>query len=428
MRNALMAGLVLYGANLFGGNWPAWRGPHGTGVCDEPDLPTTWGTNQNVKWRSPLPERGNSTPIVWGNRIFLTQAIERKGTPNSSKPHRRGLMCFDRDTGKVVWESGIDVSEKEPTHETNPYAAASPVTDGERVIVSYGSPGLYAYDFAGKELWHRDLGPQNHIWGNGASPVIYRDLCILNFGPGERTFLVAVDKKTGKTIWQADEPGGDSGEKKPAQEKAVWIGSWTTPVIAHVEDHDELLMSFPSRVVSFDPMSGKESWSCRGLNPLVYTSPLYADGVVVAMGGFGGSALAVKTGGRGDVTQTHRLWQIPRTKQRIGSGVIAGGHIYILDDPGVAECIELRTGKVVWEQRLKGPGAKADNWSSMVRAGDKLYAVNQSGDGFVIRASPTFEVMSTNSLRETTIASIAPSDGELFIRSYKALWCISGKK
>ncbi len=414
--------MLLFVGYAWAGNWPAWRGPHGTGLSDETSLPLHWSTNENVRWRVPLPDRGNSTPVIWGNRVFITQAIDGKPV------HRRTLICFDRSTGKLLWQTGIDVTEREPTHETNPYCSASPAIDGERLFVSFGAAGLYAYNFEGKELWHRDLGPQKHIWGNAASPVLYRDLAILNFGPGERTFLIAVDKRSGKTIWQVDEPGGDSGEKKPGQDKPLWIGSWTTPTLARVDDHDELLMSFPSRVASLDPMTGKERWTCRGLNPLVYTSPLYSDGVVVAMGGFGGSSLAVKTGGHGDVTETHRLWQVPKNKQRIGSGVISGDHIYILDDPGVAECIDLRTGKVIWEQRLRGQGAKSDNWSSMVLAGDKLYAINQSGDGFVVRASPKFEVLSTNSIRETTISSIAPSEGELFIRTYKALWCIGEKQ
>jgi outer membrane protein assembly factor BamB len=142
------------------------------------------------------------------------------------------------------------------------------------------------------------------------------------------------------------------------------------------------------------------------------------------MGGFGGSALAVKAGGSGDVTETHRLWQVPKARQRIGSGVISGGHIYILDDPGIAECIELQTGKVIWEERLRGPAAKNDSWSSMVLSGERLYVVNQSGDTFVLRASPKFELLATNSLGETTISSPAMSDGEIFLRTYKALWCI----
>jgi hypothetical protein len=146
------------------------------------------------------------------------------------------------------------------------------------------------------------------------------------------------------------------------------------------------------------------------------------------MGGYGGSSLAVKTGGQGDVTETHRLWQVPRNKQRIGSGVIAGDHVYILDDPGVAECIELNTGKVVWEQRLKGESPATDSWSSMVRSGDKLYVINKAGDAFVVRASPQFELLGTSSLNERTLSSIAPAYGDLFIRTYKALWCIGSPK
>jgi outer membrane protein assembly factor BamB len=407
----------LFASAAWTADWPAWRGPQGIGVSTEKTLPLHWGTNQNVRWRTPLPERGHATPIIWGNQVFVSQAIEKEG--------RRTLMCFDRATGKLLWQKGTTYTEKEPTHETNPYCSASPVTDGERVIASFASAGLFCYDFNGKELWHRDLGQQKHIWGNAASPILHGELCVLNFGPGERTFLIALNKKTGQTVWQVDEPGGDSGEKKPGQDKPDWIGSWTTPIVINVDAHDELLMTFPKRVAAFDPNTGKELWTCQGLNPLVYTSPLYSDGVVVAMGGFMGASLAVKPGGQGDVTETHRLWQVPKNKQRIGSGVIHDGHIYILTDPGIAECIELRTGKVVWEERLKGPGPKADNWSSMVLAGDKLYVINQSGDAFVLKGSSQFQLLATNSLGETTMASLAMSNGEIFIRTHKALWCVS---
>jgi len=412
---ALVAALCA-GASL-ADNWPAWRGPTGTGVATDTDLPTRWSTNEHVRWQSPLPERGNSTPIIWGGRVFVTQAIE--------KEHRRTLMCFDRANGRRLWQSGLTYLEKEATHSTNPFCSASPVTDGQRVMAWFGSAGLYCYDLDGKELWLRDLGRQSHIWGNASSPVLHGDLCILNFGPGERTFLIALDKRTGKTVWQVDEPGGNSGEKQAGQEKIEWVGSWSTPIVIAAGGHLELILSWPRRVVAFEPESGRELWACRGLNPLAYTSPLHADGVVVCMGGFNGSSLAVKAGGRGDVTETRRLWHVPKTKQRIGSGVIAGGHIYILDDPGVAECIELLTGKVVWEERLKGPGAKSDSWSSMVLSGDKLYVVNQSGDTFVFKASPKFELLATNPLGETTMASLAVADGDIFIRTYDHLWCIA---
>ena len=413
--------LILLAGAVHAANWPAWRGPEGMGVSSEKNLPLRWSTNENVRWRTDLPERGNSTPIIWGTRVFVTQAIE--------KEKRRTLMCFNRTTGKLLWQVGPTVAESEQTHETNPQCSGSPVTDGERVIAWFGSGGLYCFDLHGKELWHRDLGPQRHIWGWGASPMLYRDLCILNFGPGEPSFLLAVNKKTGKDAWKLVEPNADSGEKKPGQDKAVWAGSWNTPVAIHANGRTELAVAWPKRMLALEPTTGKELWSCTGLNPLVYTSPLYdaKSETVVAMGGFNGMSLAVKAGGSGDVTESRRLWHHPRTKQRIGSGVIHDGHIYIHNDPGVAECFELPTGKLVWEERLKGPGPKSDNWSSMVLAGEKLYAINQGGDTFVLKASPKFEVLATNSLGQTAMSSIAPSDGELFIRTHKSLWCISDK-
>ena len=191
-------------------------------------------------------------------------------------------------------------------------------------------------------------------------------------------------------------------------------------------EREELVLSWPKRVEALDPKTGRELWSCAGINPLVYTSPLYdkESEIVVAMGGYMGMALAVKAGGAGDVTETRRLWHHPKTKQRIGSGVIYENHFYILNDPGIAECFQLRTGKLVWEERLKGPAPKSDNWSSMVVSDGKLYVINQGGDAFVLRAAPRFEVLATNSLSEPTIGSIAVSDGEIFIRTHKALWCL----
>lgn len=417
---SLAASLVLAGSPLplvqvqvHGANWPSWRGPNGDGVTEETGLPTTWSaTSANVKWKVHLPDRGNSTPVVWGDKVFLTQA---------ASGGRRELMCLDRKTGKVLWQQGVSYTDPETTHATNPYCSASPAADGERVVVSFGSAGLYAYDFAGKELWHRtDLGKQHHIWGNASSPVLAGDRVFLNIGPGENTALLCADKKTGKTLWEHKEPGGASGEEGNKK----WIGSWSDPLLRKVGNRYELIMTYPGRACAFDPMTGKELWTCAGLNPLVYNSPLYADGVVVGMGGFNGMALAVKAGGSGDVTATHRIWHLPKVSQRIGSGVLYEGRHYILSDGGIAECRDLKTGEMVWSERLKGPGPSGQNWSSLVRSGDLLYAVNQGGDCFIFKAGPKFELVSTNSLGERVIASIAVSDGELFIRGYRHLWCV----
>ncbi|MBI5394381.1 MAG: PQQ-binding-like beta-propeller repeat protein [Verrucomicrobia bacterium] len=407
----------------FAANWPAWRGPLGTGICEEKNCPTKWSATENVKWRVELPERGNSTPIVWSERVFVTQPVG----------DRRTLMCFNRADGKLLWQAGVTTKEKEPTHGTNPYCSASPVTDGERVIASFASDGLFCYDFAGKELWRRaDLGRQIHIWGNAASPVIYGNLCFLNFGPGETTYLIAVDKKTGKTVWKRDEATGYG--KQPTDDVrggkgavATYIGSWTTPTLMKVEGKDQLLMSWPRRLVAYDPLTGKELWTCAGLNPLVYSSPIYEGGIVVALGGFSGMALAVRAGGSGDVTAQRRVWHHPRSPQRIGSGVVHDGHIYVHNDPGTAMCINLKTGETVWTERLQGAG-KAQNWSSVMLADGRCYTITQGGDCFVFKASPKFELVSANSLGEPSNSSIVPSNGDLFIRTHKALWCIGPKR
>lgn len=393
-------------------NWPSWRGPTNDGVTEETSLPTHWSTTENVKWKTPLPGPGNSTPVVWGDQVLITQA--------SDAGKKRELLCFDRKTGKQLWQSGITCNDNEPTHATNPHCSASPATDGEHILVSYGS-SVHCYDMKGKEQWKRtDLGTQHHIWGNASSPVLAGDRVFFNFGPGEKTVMYCFDKKTGRTLWQHDELGGASGEAGGK----TWLGAWSDPLLRKIDQHYELFMTYPGRACAFDPMSGKELWTCEGLTPLVYNSPLFADGNVVAMCGYGGSALAVKAGGSGNVTSSHTVWRLPKVSQRIGSGVIYEGHHYILTDGGVAECRDMKTGEMVYQERLKGPGPTAQNWSSLVRSGDQLFAVNQGGDAFVFRASPKFELLSTNSLGEKVIASIAVSDGNLFIRSHQHLWCI----
>lgn len=397
-------------------NWPMWRGANGDGTSTESNLPQKWTQTENVGWKVVLPDRGNSTPVVWGNKLFLTQAIE--------KEKKRLLLCFDKKSGNKLWEAGTIYSEPELTHSTNPFASASPATDGERVIVFFASAGVFCYDMNGKELWKRtDLGQQHHIWGNGTSPVLAGDRVFLNFGPGENTVMYCFDKKTGKTLWQHKEPGGASGEAG----NKTWLGSWSDPLFRNVGSRDELLMSYPGRACAFDPMTGKELWTCQGLTPLVYNSPLYVDGMMIAMCGYGGAAMAVKTGGSGDVTETHRVWHLPRVQQRIGSGVIHEGHHYILTDGGIVECRNVKTGELVYQERLKGPGPTAKNWSSLVLSADgQCYAANQGGDCFVFKAGPEFELLATNSLGELIIGSIAISDGRLYIRGYKNLWCIGG--
>jgi outer membrane protein assembly factor BamB len=257
--------------------------------------------------------------------------------------------------------------------------------------------------------------------------VIYEELCLLYFGPGERRFLIALDKQTGEPVWRKAAPAIEAGKRTDGfrgRDNGV-TGSFSTPLIIQAEDRDELVMSFAQQLRAYAPRTGEPLWSCDGLNPLVYTSPIYREGVVVAMGGFKGTTVAVEPGGEGDVTGNRRLWMEQRTRDRLGSGVIHEGHIYVLDTPGIAVCMELRTGEEVWEHRLPAEGPKSESWSSMVLSGERIYILNQSGDTIVLKASPEYEVLAVNSLGyELTNASLAVAHGNFYIRTHEHLWCI----
>lgn len=417
MRKLVMAFALLFVSSVaFADNWPEWRGPHGDGRCDEEGLPVTWSATDNVAWKVNLPTAGNSTPIVWEDRLFLTQP--------GKAPNQRSLVCISRRDGQVLWERSAEWAGEDPTHGTNPVCSSSAATNGRVVIAWFGSAGLHAWDLNGTPLWHRDLGVQKHIWGYGSSPVIRNDICYLNFGPGDRSFLIAVSASTGETLWEHQEPLDTDGTAEAGFQSADYTGSWSTPFHCHLEGRDQLLLSVPFRLRSFDPVTGREIWNSEGTNALSYTSPIVGDGLVIAMGGYNGMTIAVKADGTGDVTASHRVWRHAKTRQRIGSGVIHDGHIYIHNDPGIAECFDLKTGELKWEQRLTGTSDKNTNWSSLVLADGVCYSMTQGGDCWVFRASPTFGLISRNSLGESSNSSVAASNGQLFLRTHQSLWCI----
>jgi outer membrane protein assembly factor BamB len=416
-RIAALLLLIAAFSSVQAANWPAWRGPTGQGFCEEKNIPVKWSAKDNVKWKVPLADQGNSTPVVWGDKIFLTQA--NKGGSE------RSLLCFARGDGKLLWQKTVPYAEKERNWNPSWYANASPAVDGERVVVSFASAGMYCYDFSGKELWKRtDLGQWEHAFGSGASPVLYKDLAILWCGPNDpkgRNFLLAVNKKTGATVWEQDQS----------------YGSWSTPLIAQVNGQDQLMVGYSPEaktkpdektgyLYGFDPNTGKELWKCQGLNSYVYTSPLYGNGVAVAMSGYGGSAIAVKLGGMGDITKD-RLWKHPKNTQRVGSGMIVGEYVYMVDENGTPHCYDLRTGDDLWKAE-KRPGG-GTTWGSMVHAEGRLYVLMRNAETLVFAASPKYEVLAINSLGggEQTNSSLAISDGDIFIRTFKHLWCIGAK-
>jgi outer membrane protein assembly factor BamB len=411
IRAMLLVSLCGFASIANADDWPAWRGPSANGISNEKVSPTTWSTEQNVKWKLPLDGEGNSTPIVIGEKIFLTHA------PKGNK--LRGLWCIDRTKGEVLWKKEIAYEEKEPTHSTNPMCSSSAVSDGKCIVVYHGSAGLYCYDLDGNEQWKQDTGKVEHIWGWASSPLIFNDLVIMNVGPGLNAYLVAYNKKDGKEVWRKDFAGMKS------EKVEEFRGSWSTPVVYREANEDRLLMTLPERIVSLKPLTGEEVWSSGGPSKLFYTTPLTADDTVIAMCGYGGPAVAVRTGGTGDVTETHRAWQHPKNPQRVGSGIVVGEHVYIMNEPGITWCLLAKTGEKLWEKRL---GSK-NSWSSMCLSAGKLYATNIDGDTFVLEVDPNeCKIVSENTIGELTRASLAFSGPLVLQRTYKHLYCFESTK
>jgi outer membrane protein assembly factor BamB len=410
----VVVALTCWAGSASAGDWPAFRGPQGNGFSTETNVPIEWSNEQNVRWKVTLPDEGNGSPIVVGDRVFVTCG-QKKGT-------KRGLYCFGRADGKLRWSQVIDFGEVMPTHETNPYCSPTPVSDGKRVVVWHGSAGLFCYDLDGKELWKRtDLGEFRHIWGYAASPIIYENLVIQNCAPGKHAFLAAFDAATGKDLWRVDEPtDGDGGKRADG----AWMGTWTTPLVVNLDGREQLVVFQPTRVVSYEPKTGKIEWFCTLKNPkgdLAYSSPMIADGVCVTIGGFSGAGMAFKLGGQGDVS-ADQLWYKPRNPQSIGTGVLIDGYAYIPDaGPGTIRCLDAKTGEEKWTER----GGGGNFWGSIVVAEGRAYVTGQNGTTMVFRPNPEkFEKIAENKLGEHCNATPAVSNGQIFIRTFENLYCI----
>jgi outer membrane protein assembly factor BamB len=402
----------MWAAAVVGSDWPAFRGPAGNGVAEGKQPPVEWSATNRVRWKFPLAGPGNSSPIVSRGNVFVTCA-EQDG-------RRRILYCLDRRTGALRWHRIVTYTNGEPTHRSNPYCASTPVADGTNVVVWHGSAGIFCYDFAGHQVWATELGPVRHEWGYASSPILHRGKVILNFGPGARTFLVALDLKSGRPMWRHDEPGGlDTTEKR-------MVGSWSTPIVVRVDGHEQILCSMPTRVIACAPETGSLIWSCDGLSDdkadLVYASPVIADGIGVAFTGWvNGPTMGFKPGGSGNITVSNRVWRTPQT-QRIGSGVAVGGYVYIVNaGPGTVQCIEALTGKILWTERLEA----GESWGSLVLVGDRFYVTSRRGITTAFRADPEkLEVLAINDLGESSNATPAISDAEIFLRTDRHMYCI----
>jgi outer membrane protein assembly factor BamB len=416
---ALALGVIVATGSVRADDWPAFRGPTGDGISTEKSAPTTWSKDKNIKWRVPLPQPGNSSPIVANGRVFLTCASDADGK-------QRTLFCFDRRDGKQLWAKTVEFGKQEETFDNdhdNAYCAGTPVSDGKVVVVWHSSAGLYCYDFEGKEIWKRDLGLFEHIWGYGTSPVLLDGKVILNSGPGKRVFVTAINLTDGKTLWEVEEP--QKGESTEKNENGKYKGSWTSPFIIKVDGKPQILCSMPTRLVAYAPEDGKILWWCEGIRfangDVTYSSPVLAGDCVLAFAGYTGPTMGIKLGGAGDVTAANRLWRTKSSPQSIGSGVAIDGFVYHPYESMIA-CIKPATGEFAWRDRAKTGGL----WGSIVFAAGRLYVTDRKGTTFVFKPNPEkFDLTATNELGEKSNSTPAVSNGEIFIRTFKALYCIA---
>ncbi len=397
------------------GDWPGWRGPLGNGISEDKGFPVHWSAAdaegkplpvekwQNIRWKVAVPGKGNSSPIVWKDRLFLTTTLDDEGT--------RAILCFRRTNGDLLWKATNPSKAREKLSGDGlkaGFASPTPITDGERVYAFFGPAGVLCVDFDGKQVWHEDLGALDHVWGTAASPVLWKDLLILNGDNDGPAFLFGLSKKTGQVIWKTKRPSG---------------GGWSTPLVVRAGDREELVVSGAKRVTAYDPESGKELWHCQGLGDIICPTPVAGHGLIFVPTGSNGPMFAVKPGGTGDVTATHLAWQSRRGAPYVPSPILVGDYLYLVNNGGLMSCYEARMGKQLYQERLAGSFS-----SSFVAAGDKLYIVNEEGEGFVIAAGPEFKVLATNRLGEPCLASPALADGSIILRTDKSLFCIAEKR
>ncbi len=421
MRVGLFGLVVLVAGSLAAAeSWMQFRGPGGQGISAEKTLPTTWSASENVVWKTPLPGPGTSSPILVGDKIYLTcySGYNVPGQAGDSQADdidqlQRHLVCLNRGSGKLLWTKDISarLPEQERIRDDHGYASSTPASDGNAIYCFFGKSGAVAFDLAGNQLWQADLGDGLSDWGSAASPVLFENLVLINASV-ESGRLYALDKRTGKEVWQID------NIKQ----------SWSTPVLAKTADgKTELLVAVEGQVLGIDPKTGSQLWSCETRIPwYMVPSTVVENGVSFWIGGREGAAFAVRLGGRGDVSDSHRVWT-GTTNSNVPSPLVYEGHMYwASDNQGIIYCADAASGKIVYQERLP----RADQfYASPLLVDGKIYYLTRSGKTFVVPASPKFELLATNDLRsgdERGMFNACPvaADGRLLIRSDKYLHCL----
>lgn len=447
--SCLIITLLCFTTVVSAADWTRFRGPNGSGVSlDTAAVPAEFSDSENLKWKVALPGPGSSSPIIVGDRIFVTcwsgYGVER-GNPGDQKNLRRHLICLDRNDGKTIWSKDVEPVLPEDNYggmfAEHGYASHTPVSDGERVYVYFGKSGALAFDMDGNQLWQTRIGTESDPrgWGSASSPVLYKDTVIVT-ASAESHAVVALDKATGKEVWR--------------QEAAGLSSTWGTPVMVKVdEERTDMVLGVPYEFWAFNPDDGKLRWYCEVMETDSFCSSVVTEGgVVYGIEGRGGGSIAVRVGGKGDVTESNVVWS-GRDSNRIGTPVIFEGRIYFFSN-GIANCISAETGKEVFQSRLTGSSGGSQNrgaqpsggetggargrrgggggfggdYASPIIADGKIYFTSRSGDIFVLKASNKFEQLATNRVTsdsEDFSATPAVSDGQLFIRSSKHLYCVA---
>ena len=396
-------------------NWPQWRGPSLNGISGEKNLPIRWSSTQNVAWKLALPALSGSTPIVSGDRIFL----------NVADQNNLYLWCVDRARGVPIWKQFLGGGNVRMQKQN--MSSPSPVTDGRHVWVMTVTGILKGFDFDGKELWTRDIqkdyGRFGLNWGYGSSPLLYGDALFVQVLHGMRTrdpsYLLRIDTTTGRTVWRVERPTPARFESPDA---------YTTPALLRYGTSTEIVITGGDVVTGHDPSTGKELWRASGLNPdndgsyRIVASPVVHGELIVAPTRER-PMLVLKAGGRGDVTKSHVLWSFGSGPD-VPTPVTDGTYLYVINDRGIMWCLDAKTGKEVYARQRLRPATYS---GSPVLADDKIYITNEDGVTVVVKAGPRFEVLAENDVDDYTLSSPAISEGQIFIRTTKFLYCI-GKR
>ncbi|QDV18025.1 outer membrane biogenesis protein BamB [Gimesia panareensis] len=412
----LSVGFCLSTGNLSqAADWSQFRGPSGNGISDSTGLPTEWSAEKNILWKTKLPGHGSSSPVLLGNQIFLTAytdyglTAEDQGNPADLRLH---VISINREDGKIMWDKSVapvnKVQKITKRIVDHGYASGTPACDETGVYAFFGTSGVVAYDLKGNLKWQANVGDKTAGFGSASSPILYKDFVIINASI-ESEAVYALEKATGKVAWKAENI----------------VRAWTTPSIVEVPGgKQELVVNQKNQIMGFDPDTGKQLWTCEGIQDYVVPVVIQNDGILYCLGGRSNRSIAVRPGGRGDVTKTHKLWEV-NVGANVTSPVFYNGHLYWASDRGIAFCLDAKNGEVVYKNRLP---TKARLYASIVLADDKLYVTTRDNGVVVLKAAPEYIELARNEIKtdeDLFNASPAVSEGSIYLRTNGYLYRIA---